>query len=176
MRLIQTRGWAILESARKSLPWTCRLLISKLFRLGQEGPEQRKACLMVSAHLLVLEHLGEKVRKIPGKFLNLVCCLLLSFSQPLYGFRVFFPIALFWHKSHPRQLTHLKCVIECIFGLWYFTSACSVTQSYVQLFVTSWTIACHAPSSMGFSRQEYWSGLPFPCKICNMYIQQNLPS
>ena len=25
-----------------------------------------------------------------------------------------------------------------------------------------WTVACHAPLSMGFSRQEYWSGLPFP--------------
>ena len=29
-------------------------------------------------------------------------------------------------------------------------------------FVTPWTIACQAPLSMGFSRQEYWSGLPFP--------------
>ena len=27
---------------------------------------------------------------------------------------------------------------------------------------TPWTIACQAPLSMGFSRQEYWSGLPFP--------------
>ena len=30
------------------------------------------------------------------------------------------------------------------------------------LFVTLWSIACQAPLSMGFSRQEYWSGLPFP--------------
>ena len=34
--------------------------------------------------------------------------------------------------------------------------------SYVQLFVIPWTVAYQAPSSMGFSRQEYWSGLPFP--------------
>ena len=34
--------------------------------------------------------------------------------------------------------------------------------SRVQLFATSWTLACQAPLSMGFSRQEYWSGLPFP--------------
>ena len=27
---------------------------------------------------------------------------------------------------------------------------------------TSWTVACQAPLSMGCSRQEYWSGLPFP--------------
>ena len=32
----------------------------------------------------------------------------------------------------------------------------------VRLFVTWWTIACQAPLSMGFSRQEYWSGLPCP--------------
>ena len=29
-------------------------------------------------------------------------------------------------------------------------------------FVTPWTVACQAPLSMGFPRQEYWSGLPFP--------------
>ena len=34
--------------------------------------------------------------------------------------------------------------------------------SHVQLFVTLWTVAYQAYPSMGFSRQEYWSGLPFP--------------
>jgi len=34
--------------------------------------------------------------------------------------------------------------------------------SRVQLFVTPWTVAHQVPLSMGFSRQEYWSGLPFP--------------
>ena len=34
--------------------------------------------------------------------------------------------------------------------------------SRVQLFVTPWTVAYQEPPSMGFSRQEYWSGLPFP--------------
>ena len=34
--------------------------------------------------------------------------------------------------------------------------------SCVQLFVTPWTVAHQAPLSMGFSRQEYWSGLPCP--------------
>ena len=32
----------------------------------------------------------------------------------------------------------------------------------VQLFATPWTVTYQAPPSMGFSRQEYWSGLPFP--------------
>ena len=34
--------------------------------------------------------------------------------------------------------------------------------SRVQLFATPRTVACQAPPSMVFSRQEYWSGLPFP--------------
>ena len=34
--------------------------------------------------------------------------------------------------------------------------------SCIQLFATPWTVAYQAPLSMGFSRQEYWSGLPFP--------------
>ena len=39
---------------------------------------------------------------------------------------------------------------------------CVCVLSRVQLFVTPWTVAHQAPLSMGFSRQEYWSGLPFP--------------
>ena len=34
--------------------------------------------------------------------------------------------------------------------------------SHVQLFATPWTVARQAPPSMGFPRQEYWRGLPFP--------------
>ena len=34
--------------------------------------------------------------------------------------------------------------------------------SHVQLVATPWTVAHQAPPSMDFSRQEYWSGLPFP--------------
>ena len=34
--------------------------------------------------------------------------------------------------------------------------------SHLWLFATPWTVACQAPLSMGFSKQEYWSGLPFP--------------
>ena len=34
--------------------------------------------------------------------------------------------------------------------------------SRVQHFAIPWTVAYHAPLSMGFSRQEYWNGLPYP--------------
>ena len=41
--------------------------------------------------------------------------------------------------------------------------ACMLSHfSHVQLFVTPWTVACQASLFMGFSRQEYWSGLPYP--------------
>ena len=36
-----------------------------------------------------------------------------------------------------------------------------IILSRVQVFATAWTVAYQAPRSMGFSRQEYWSGLPF---------------
>ena len=36
------------------------------------------------------------------------------------------------------------------------------STSRVQLFVTPWTIALQVSLSMGFFRQKYWSGLPFP--------------
>ena len=39
---------------------------------------------------------------------------------------------------------------------------CAQSLSRVRLFVTPWTVTRQALLSMGFSRQEYWSGLPFP--------------
>ena len=43
------------------------------------------------------------------------------------------------------------------------STACMLRRfSCVRLSVTPWTLARQAPLSMGFSRQEHWSGLPFP--------------
>ena len=42
----------------------------------------------------------------------------------------------------------------------YFWNACMLSR--VQLSATPWTVTHQAPLSMGFSRQEYWSGFPFP--------------
>ena len=47
--------------------------------------------------------------------------------------------------------------------IWVITHACVLSHfNHVQLFVTLWTVALQAPLSMGFSRQEHWSGLPCP--------------
>ena len=48
-----------------------------------------------------------------------------------------------------QQIRSYVCICMCVF-------------SPVQLFVTLWTVTRQAPLSMGFSRQEYWSGLLFP--------------
>ena len=42
--------------------------------------------------------------------------------------------------------------------------------SPVRLFMTPWTVAHQAPPSMEFSRQEYWSGLPFPSLTISIII------
>ena len=49
--------------------------------------------------------------------------------------------------------------------------------SCVRLFVTPWTVAYYAPPSVGFSRQEYWSGLPFPSPgdLLNSEIEPGSP-
>ena len=45
--------------------------------------------------------------------------------------------------------------------------------SCVPLFATPWTAAYQAPPSMGFSRQEYWSGLPLPSLTTCTYVCTN---
>ena len=47
---------------------------------------------------------------------------------------------------------------NCHFSAWWWFSCSVVSDS----FVTPWTAALQAPLSMEFTRQEYWSGLPFP--------------
>ena len=45
-----------------------------------------------------------------------------------------------------------------------YSGGCLVPKSCLTL-VTPWTVACQASLSMGFFRQEYWSGLPFPSPV-----------
>ena len=58
---------------------------------------------------------------------------------------------------------HLANSFLCCAEAFKFNHACVLSHfSHVWLFVTLWTVACQAPLSMGFSRQEHWSGLPWP--------------
>ena len=83
-------------------------------------------------------------------------------------------------KGHPRtgkRSPFLCCFFQCLSNPlgWQSLTLCQLTEerysegfcmlscfSRVWLFVTVWTVDCQAPLSMGFPKQEYWSGLPFP--------------
>ena len=66
------------------------------------------------------------------------------------------------------QKGEMKCFIKVAhlrkdeMGLKHRYSDIVKSLSCVQLFATLWTVAYQAPPSMGFSKQDYWSGLPFP--------------
>ena len=63
-------------------------------------------------------------------------------------------LSLLLYLTYFSYIKHcfLLCVCVCV---------CVKSLSCVRLFATLWTVAHQAPLSMGFSRQEYWSGLPF---------------
>ena len=73
-------------------------------------------------------------------------------------------VALLFLGCSSLSLHPLPSLIICV---WLFGTPWTVkvkvkSLSRVQLFATPWTIAHQASPSMGFSRQEYWSGLPVP--------------
>ena len=62
----------------------------------------------------------------------------------------------------PLSLTQGKCTQLKTDLYLHFLVLQVKSLSLIRLFVTPWTVAYEAPPSMGFSSQEYWSGLPFP--------------
>ena len=72
------------------------------------------------------------------------------------------------HDPHRQQPTRLPCPWDSPgkntgVGWLFFLQCIKVkSTSHVQLFTTPWIAAYQAPSSVGFSGQEYWSGLPLP--------------
>ena len=72
-----------------------------------------------------------------------------------------YPIAsLFLPPGHWKLfLKNIMCNVVLYFVLYACMLSCF---SCVRLFVTPWTVTHQAPLSMGFSRQEYWSRLPYP--------------
>jgi len=75
--------------------------------------------------------------------------------------------------KHKFQFSRLSKDSGCQILFWLLNSyqfehkfhcmhVCAQSLSGIQLFVTPWTVAHQAPLSMGFFRQEYWSGLPHP--------------
>ena len=71
------------------------------------------------------------------------------------------------------QARTLEWVAISFSNAWKWKWSCSVS---VRLFVTPWTAAYQAPPSMGFSRQEYWSGLPLPSPFWCLLIPKMISS
>ena len=72
----------------------------------------------------------------------------------------FFPTKLIERSVYPANVSRARNWRRAV--IWLVSVVCACALSHVQLFVTLWTVAHQAPLSMGFSRQEYLSGLLFP--------------
>ena len=96
------------------------------------------------------------------------CCMFWLFGHKACVISACTNQGLSWHRFHWKVKSttgppekSLKWVFCRSVGVW---EGCAVLSRFscVQLFVIAWTIALQAPLSMGFPRQEYWRGLPFP--------------
>ena len=69
------------------------------------------------------------------------------------------------------QTRTLEWVAIFFFNAWKWKVKVK-SLSHVRLFATPWTAAYQAPPSMGFSRREYWSGVPLPSPLkCSTWMQ-----
>ena len=101
-------------------------------------------------------------------------CFFASSHVQLFKLLVFTVTTGFWLLSLPWrwQQSKLKCnkalvltaiyVFFCLFNKHSLLLLLLSHFSRIRLCATPWTAACQAPPSMGFSRQEYWSGVPLP--------------
>ena len=69
-------------------------------------------------------------------------------------------------QTQQNQNHHQFCILSLSARIQYSScrlyACCAQSLSHVQLFATPWTVALQASLPMKFSRQEYWSRLPFP--------------
>ena len=65
------------------------------------------------------------------------------------------PFGFPFRSGHHSTLSGVPCAV-------YMFSFCAFVLGRIWLFAILWTVACPTPPSMGFSRQEHWSGLPLP--------------
>ena len=79
----------------------------------------------------------------------------------LYGDRMFYTYLLIYFGLVYHLRTLFPYLFFCLDDL-FIHEEWVKSLSHVRLFATLWTVAHQALQSMGFSRQEYWSGLPFP--------------
>ena len=64
----------------------------------------------------------------------------------------------YYTKAHLKTVVLFLKILICIGVWWWWWCSCSVMSDSA----IPWTVTHQASLSMGFSRQEYWSGFPFP--------------
>ena len=120
--------------------------------------------------LILLENICLRQQAMRGyypDYLQLLTPIIQQIQAPQSKSAVFFSVFIF-HKKYgqrsilPKSLWNINREIFQIW-FWFFAySAIVCMLSSVRLLAPGWTIAHQTPLSMGCSRQEYWSGLPFP--------------
>ena len=131
---------------------------------GPDLPLSSTASQTGSIHLVL--YVFPSPTSAPGKALKqsyktqiLVFLLCLGFHHSCLDSTVFRSWTAFSKIS--RELSRAALGLFSL-HLFPYSTGCVPMLSRVQLFETPWTGARQAPLSMGFSRQEYWSGFPFP--------------
>ena len=105
---------------------------------SQTGLNSEPTAVSVTTHLITSTH----VTYTPNIYLFICGCIYIDM-----------------HHTHSCK-SPFQTKMSCVHSNWL--QLCLTRFSCVWLFATLWTIACQVPLSMGFSRQEYWSGLPCP--------------
>ena len=90
------------------------------------------------------------------------CSLPGSFVHGVFQARRLELVAISYSRgsSWPRDQTQVSCIAGRFSTIWAVSEVKLISRA--RLFATPWTVAYQAPPSVGFSRQEYWSGLPLP--------------
>ena len=131
-----------------------------LLYLERKGPIQPSLTTFYEVHLVKVSTLKAKEGKLDNESCSLQCNIALAIHKHSFNASTnsFMPIL---HVKHVKFNTVriLSTVISALRG--GVMHVCSVLR-HAWLFATPWTVVHQAPVSMGFSRQEYWSVLPFP--------------
>ena len=135
--------------------------------LGKEDTSPYKSIKICLCYALVLPFSSQNPK---GRQWAFSCCTSFFNSLAIKVFqnciiRMFWESHFFWNFVHFFVVIKKKKKNKNLPTLLSSTHVCMLSRffSCVQLFRTIlWSIAHQAPLSMGFSRQEYWSGLPFP--------------
>ena len=113
-------------------------------------PKDGSLCYMLETNRTAQIILQHKLKKLSSHLL------MTDWAQQIFIFTHIIYLELFLVKKILYTCTYI-----CTTYKTKYMSVC-VCVSWVQLFPTPWTIARQDPQSVGFSRQEHWSGLPFP--------------